>query len=157
MRNFWKIGVVAGVLSALFAPMKAEAVYTSTSDTYTTVLDYVENNRRRARERRLSDDQLQLMEDAKEMTRNLRRPVDPSKPKPMALEGDDMYYDQTTGDVYARGDVRVTSIDYRRVETEEARGNLKKEEIQVDGKAHMLQMTPGQEEYAAVPSCWIQQ
>ena len=144
MRNFWKIGVVAGVLATLFAPMKAEAVYQSTSDTYTTVLDYVENNRRRARERRLSDDQLQLMEDAKEMTRNLRRPVDPSKPKPMALEGDDMYYDQTTGDVYARGDVRVTSIDYRRVETEEARGNLKKEEIQVDGKAHMLQMTPGQ-------------
>ena len=34
-------------------------------------------------ERKLTEDQLQLMEDAKEMTRNLRQPVDPSKPKPM--------------------------------------------------------------------------
>ncbi|MBP3691250.1 MAG: hypothetical protein J6I74_07985 [Schwartzia sp.] len=144
MQNFWRIWIVAGVLAALFTPMKSEARYGSETDTNATALDYIENNRRRARENQLSDEQLQLMEDAKEMTANLRHPIDPSKPKPMALEGDDMYYDQTTGDVYARGDVRVTSIDYRRVETEEARGNLKKEEIQVDGKAHMLRMTPGQ-------------
>ncbi|MBO6236292.1 MAG: LPS-assembly protein LptD, partial [Schwartzia sp.] len=144
MQNFWRIWIVAGVLAALFTPMKSEARYGSETDTNATALDYIENNRRRARENQLSDEQLQLMEDAKEMTANLRHPIDPSKPKPMVLEGDDMYYDQTTGDVYARGDVRVTSIDYRRVETEEARGNLKKEEIQVDGKAHMLQMTPGQ-------------
>lgn len=144
MRDFLKIGVVAGILSAFFVPMRAEAVYHADSDTYASVLDYIEQNRRRARENRLTDEQLQLMEDAKEMTSHLRRPVDPSKPKPMALEGDDMYYDQTTGDVYARGDVRATSIDYRRFETEEARGNLKNEEIQVDGKAHILQLTPGQ-------------
>ncbi len=144
MRDFWKMFVAAGIIVAMFAPMRAEAMYQSDSDTKATILDYVENDRRKARENRLSEEELQLMEDAKEMTRNLRRPIDPSKPKPMALEGDDMYYDQTTGDVYARGDVRATSIDFRRFETEEARGNLKKEEIQVDGKAHMLQLTPGQ-------------
>ena len=144
MRDFGKAVVVTGILTALFAPMKAEAAYISETDTSANVLDYIENNRRRAREKQLTDEQLQLMEDAKKMTADLRQPIDPSKPKPMALEGDDMYYDQATGDVYARGDVRVTSIDYRRVETEEARGNLKKEEVQIDGKAHLLQLTPGQ-------------
>lgn len=144
MQQNWKHIIAAGILVVLLTPMKAEAVYMSQTDTRANVLDYVENDRRRARESKLTDEELQLMEDAKEMTRNLRRPIDPSKPKPMALEGDDMYYDQTTGDVYARGDVRATSIDFRRFETEEARGNLKKEEIQVDGKAHMLQLTPGQ-------------
>ena len=144
MRDYGKWFVAAGIMAAILAPMRAEAIYKSDTDTKSNVLDYVENNRRKARENKLSEEQLQLMEDAKEMTRNLRRPIDPSKPKPMALEGDDMYYDQTTGDVYARGAVRATSIDFRRFETEEARGNLQKEEIRVDDKAHMLQLTPGQ-------------
>ena len=144
MRDFGKIAVVAGLLSAFFVPMRAEAGYSADSDTSARILDYIENNRRIARENRLTEEQLQLMEDAKEMTTNLRKPIDPSKPVPMAVEGDDMFYDQTTGDVYARGNVRVTSVDARRFESEEARGNLKREEVRVDGKAHMLQMTPGQ-------------
>lgn len=144
MRNYWKIGVTAGILAGLFAPMRAEAVYHAESDTYATVLDYVENNRRRMRESQLADDQLQLMEDAKGMTANLRRPIDPSKPKPMAIEGDDMYYDQATGDIYARGSVRVMTIDARQIESDELQGNLKREEVRSDGKTHMLQMTPGQ-------------
>lgn len=144
MRKRRMIFAAVWLVVALFMPVRAEAVYESSTDTQATVLDYIENNRRRIRENRLTDEQLQLMEDAKEMTANLRRPVDSSKPVPMALEGDDMYYDQTTGDVYARGDVRVTTLDYRRFESEEARGNLKSEEIRVDDKAHMLQLTPGQ-------------
>ncbi len=144
MRDFLKIAVAAGILSAFFVPMRAEAGYSADTDTSASILDYIENSRRIARENRLTDEQLQLMEDAKEMTTNLRKPIDPSKPAPMAVEGDDMFYDQTTGDVYARGNVRVTSVDARRFESEEARGNLKREEVQVDGKAHMLQMTPGQ-------------
>ena len=144
MQNKGKFFAVVGAVVVLFAPMRTEAVYHSDTDTYANVLDYVEQNRRRARENHLTDEQLRLMEDAKEMTTNLRKPVDASQPVPMALEGDDMYYDQSTGDVYARGDVRVTSVDARRFESEEVRGNLKQEELQVDGKAHMLQLTPGQ-------------
>ncbi len=144
MQKRWMILAAAWALVALFAPKPAAAYYSSESDTQAMVLDYIENNRRRAREQKLDEEQLQLMEDAKKMTANLRKPVDPTKPKPLAIEGDDMYYDQTTGDVYARGDVRVTSMDYRRFESEEAQGNLKDEVVRVDGKAHMLQLTPGQ-------------
>ncbi len=133
----WGAAVLLGTASA-------EAGYSAASDTSASILDYIENHRRNERENRLSEEQLQLMEDAKDMTQKLRKPVDPSKPAPMAVEGDDMYYDEQTGDVYARGNVRVTSSDARRFETEEARGNLKNEEVQIDGRAHMLQMTPGQ-------------
>ncbi len=144
MQKGWKYLILAGIFSALATPSFTEAKYRADTDTDADVLDYIENDRRAARENQLSDEQLQLMQDAKEMTANLRRPLDPTKPVPMALEADDMFYDETTGDVYARGSVRVTSVDARRFETEEARGNLKDEEVQVDGKAHMLQMTPGQ-------------
>ncbi len=140
-RGLFVAALAAGVL---LMPALAEAGYSSETDTSANTLDYIENDRRRYREMRLTEEQLQLMEDAKEMTAKLGRPVDTSKSVPMVLEGDDMYYDQTTGDVYARGDVRATSRDYRRFESEEVRGNLNREEIQVDGKAHMLQLTPGQ-------------
>ena len=146
-RTMYKTGkylVAAGILATCFAPAAAEAEYRASSDTHMDVLDYIENHRRTARENRLTDEQLQLMDDAKEMTARLRKPVDPSAPAPMAVEGDDLFYDEATGDVYARGDVRVTSLDSRRFETDEARGNLKTEEVQIDGKAHMLQLTPGQ-------------
>ena len=144
MHKTGKYLVAAGIVAALLAPEAAEAEYRSSSDTHMGVLDYIENQRRTARENRLTDEQLRLMDDAKEMTARLRKPVDSTAPAPMALEGDDMFYDEATGDVYARGHVRVTSLDARRFETEEAQGNLKTEEVQIDGKAHMLQMTPGQ-------------
>ena len=144
MHKKGKILVAAGVVAVMSASLPAEARYSSDTDTSANILDYIENSRRIRRENQLTDEQLQLMIDAKDMTAHLRKPVDPSAPVPMAVEGDDMFYDQTTGDVYARGNVRVTSIDARRFESEEARGNLKREEVRVDGKAHMLQMTPGQ-------------
>ena len=144
MRKTGKYFVAAGLLAALFTPMQAEAGYSADTNTSANILDYIENNRRNERENRLTDEQLQLMEDAKEMTAHLRKPIKPEEPVPLAVEGDDMYYDEVTGDVYARGDVRVTSVDARRFESEEVKGNLKSEEVQVDGKAHMLQMTPGQ-------------
>ena len=139
-------GLFAAVLAAvaLLMPTLAEAGYNADTDTSANVLDYIENYRRIARENYLTEEQLRLMEDAKEMTANLRKPIDPSKPSPMALEGDDMFYDERTGDVYARGDVRVTSADARRFESEEVQGNLKNQEVRIDGKAHMLQLTPGQ-------------
>ena len=145
MGKRWNLLAAAWMAAAfLLVPTSAEAEYASDTDTNANVLDYIENYRRNARENYLTEEQLRLMEDAKEMTAHLRKPIDPSKPSPMAVEGDDMFYDERTGDVYARGDVRVTSADARRFESEEARGNLKTEQVQIDGKAHMLQMTPGQ-------------
>lgn len=122
----------------------AEAYYTSDDlNTDTEVLDYIENARRNARENRVTEAQQKLVQDVEEMRAHLRGPIDPAR-LPLALEGDDMFYDEATGEVYAKGNVRITEIDARRFLSDEARGNLKEQVVKVDGRSHMVQMTPGE-------------
>ena len=131
------------VLSAVSVPMAAYASsYHSDTDTNADALDYIENNRRAGRDNILTDEQKQLVQDALEMRRNLRDPLDPAKNVPVAVEGDDLVYDQRTGDFSATGKVKITSLDAQRFVSDEANGNLNSNEINVPGKAHMLQMTP---------------
>ncbi|MCR5559729.1 MAG: LPS-assembly protein LptD [Schwartzia sp.] len=118
----------------------ALAAYSSTGDSGVNVVDYIENRRRSERENRLSEAQKELQRDAAELRSEIRGPIDPTKQLPVAVEGDDMMYDERTGDVYAKGNVRITEIDARRFESDEATGNLKEQEIKVEGKGHMLQV-----------------
>ena len=96
LKNKEKIcGLAAGLVVAItFASgsvaknlPQAEAMYNSESDTDATILDYVENRRRNARENALNEDQKQLLLDAYEMKENLREPLDPTKNVPVAVEG----------------------------------------------------------------------
>lgn len=122
----------------------AEAYFTSDDlNTDTEILDYIENARRNARENRLTEAQQALVRDVADMHAHLRGPIDPAQ-LPVAMEGDDMFYDEATGEVYAKGSVRITEIDARRFLSDEARGNLKEQVVKVDGRSHMLQMTEGE-------------
>ena len=122
----------------------AEAVYNSESDTDADILDYVENRRRAERENRLNEDQKKLLKDAYEMKEHLREPLDPTKNVPVAVEGDELFYDENTGDFQVKGNVVMTSLDKRRFITEEANGNLQKQDVDVPDKAYMLQLTDAQ-------------
>ncbi len=122
----------------------AEAVYNSESDTDADILDYVENRRRTERENRLNEDQKKLLKDAYEMKEHLREPLDPTKNVPVAVEGDELFYDENTGDFQVKGNVVMTSLDKRRFITEEANGNLQKQDVDVPDKAYMLQLTDAQ-------------
>ena len=135
--------LMLGAAVCLGIDTPAEAYYASDDlNSDTEILDYIENARRKEREERLSEEQIQLVRDAQEMQSRIKGPVDPTR-LPVAIEGDDMFYDEATGEVYAKGSVRITELDARRFKSDEARGNLKEQEIRVDGKAHMIQMTPG--------------
>lgn len=107
----------------------------------TELLDYIENARRSARENRVTEEQLQLLHDAQAMQGRVKGPLAADRP-PIAVEGDDMFYDQATGDVYAKGHVRITSLDARRFKADEVKGNLKEQVIKIDDWTHLLQMTP---------------
>lgn len=137
-----KLAVCAGLGVMLLCAQQgtAFAVYSSTEDSGVSIIDYLENRRRSERENRLTEAQKELQKDAAEMRKELHGPIDPAQPLPVAIEGDDMMYDERTGDVYAKGNVRITEIDARRFETDEALGNLKNQEVRVDGKGHMLQV-----------------
>lgn len=132
------------MMTSAATPQLAQASYHSDTDTGVGVLDYIENERREARENFLTDEQKLLLKDAYEMKRNLREPLDPSKNIPLAVEGDDLLYDQNTGAFSATGSVKITSLDQKRFFSNQVIGNLKATEVNIDGKAHMLQLTPDQ-------------
>lgn len=146
MKRNTKALLCAGLIAvSLVLPQIADASkYTASTDTNANVLDYLENNKRSARENAITDEQKQLVHDAFEMRKNLRDPLDPTKNVPVAMEGDELFYDQRNGDFYAIGQVNITSLDAQRFQTEEVNGNIQNTEVNVPGKGHMVQMTPGQ-------------
>ena len=139
------IMMAMGLLPQVIQEKAAEAaVYQSDSDTHAEILDYIEHRDRIARENIVTDEQKQLLDDAYKMRQELRNPLDPTKNVPIAIEGEDMFYDQATGDVVVNGNVQLTTLDSRRLKTEELTGNIKESTVDVEGKARLLQMTPDQ-------------
>lgn len=57
---------------------------------------------------------------------------------PIVVEGDEVYFNDSTGDLFARGNV-VISQDQARVLGDLMRGNAKQNEIWIDGKATFIQ------------------
>ena len=132
-------------VAALFLPgAMAQAQYVSNTDTDATQLDYIEVNKREERENRLTPDQKQLLLDAYQMRQELREPEDPTQNVPISMEGDELYYDEETGAFTAKGSIQLTTLDKRRFNTDYMEGNVQEQEVRVDGKAHMLQLTDGQ-------------
>ena len=137
----------AALLSLLtLLPSQASALYEATSETGAGALDFIENRRRLERENMLTDEQKKLVADTQEMAENLRHPVDPAKAAPMAFEGDDLTYNEGTGEFIAKGKVHVIQMDGHQFDAPDGlvQGNLKTNDIEIPGKAHMLQLTPGQ-------------
>lgn len=134
----------AAFLAASCLPAVASASYSASTDTAADILDYIENERRAARENRLTEAQEQLVKDTAAMQAHLRQPMeDHLKPLPTAFEGDELFYDQVTGEFFARGSVKVTEIDNRRVLSDEIKGNALTQDVVVENEAHILQVTPG--------------
>ncbi len=134
--------ICSGLLAAMaLMPGYALAAYSSDSETGVDALDYIENQHRQERQNRPDAEQQQLLKDTAAMQGHLRKPVDPQK-IPTAFEGDDLTYDERTGDFTAKGHVRITQLDNRRFTADQMDGNTKKQQIEVPGKAHILQLSP---------------
>lgn len=120
---------------------KADAAYKSKTDTGTDVFDYLENQRRDRRENQLTDEQKKLQKDIEEAKENLPYPIKEGEPIPAAFEGDDLTYNTLTGEFIAKGHVDIIQLEGYRFQSNGIKGNVKNQEVRVDGKAHMLQMT----------------
>ena len=127
-------------------PAQAFAQYEADTETGTRRLDFIENQRRLERENMLTEEQQQLVEDTRQMKENLRHPVDPKKASPMAFEGDDLAYNEETGEFIAKGKVHAIQLDMHQFDANDGlvKGNLKTNDIEIPGEAHVLQLTPGQ-------------
>ena len=146
MRFDWKRQLCFGIAGMmLLLPKTALALYSSEdNDTGINRLDYIENQKRIARENALTDEQKQLQQDMLEMRAKRKTPLDPTKPSPATFEGDEIFYDMKSGDAFAQGHVRVTQEEGRRFIADEAKGNLKTHDIYVEDKTNLLQLVPAQ-------------
>ena len=135
-----KLIALVCLVATLFA-IKGEAAYKSSTDTGADKLDILENMRRHARENALTPEQKNLLKVTGEMRQNLRRELDPTKPVPTAFEGEELTYDQNTGEFTAVGKVHIIQLDNHQFDSEMIRGNTIDQEIEIPEKSHMLQLT----------------
>lgn len=140
--------LLAVMAAAMFlSPSYALAEHKTSTDTGADILDFIENQRRWERDQALTEEQEKLLEDAQYIKDHLRKPLDPSKPMPTIFEGDDLMYDQNTGEFIAKGKVHIVQMDAHQFDTPEdgvVRGNTIEQEIEIPGRAHVLQMTQDQ-------------
>ena len=127
---------------ALF-PGAAHAAYSSDSDTGIERLDFIENQRRAERANRLTPEQEKLLADVAAMREHLRHPVAADQPSPIAFEGDDLTYDESTGGFTAKGHVDIVQLEERRFQGDYVAGNTVRGEVSVPDRAHVLQLTEG--------------
>ena len=98
-------------------------------------LDFIENQHRLERENRLSEAEQKLISEVQEMQKHLRYPVRPDQPVPASFEGDELTYDQTTGEFTAVGKVHVVQMDGHSFDSPDSvRGNLQKQQAQQQKK-----------------------
>lgn len=116
--------------------------YRSNTDTGADVLDFIENDRRRRRENQLDENQQAVLAKTAEMQAHLKYPLAEGARLPTAFEGEDVVYDQETGEFLARGKVKVTQLDNRQFSAEEIRGNTISQDVYVDDEGLLIQLDP---------------
>lgn len=110
------------------------------SDTDVEILNYVEDQRREARDREKNKAIIEFKEELDaEYTKDGIVIDDPQK-APIIFEGNDIMYNSMTGEVYGKGNVKITQ-NYSRMTTEDANGNLNTGDVDIPTKSHMLQVS----------------
>ena len=140
MKN--KVKICSGLLALLaLAPNYAAASSTTDSDTGTEILDYIEWQRKAARENVLDPELAQLHKEAvEEAAKKPAKALKSNQPAPITFEGDDISFDERTGEVLAKGHVKITQAESR-VLADAIKGNTKTDEVHIEDKAHMLQVS----------------
>ena len=109
------------------------------SDTDVEILNFVEDQRKEQREEAKNTEIKDFKEELDaEYARDGIVINDPAK-APIIFEGKDIMYNSVTGDVYGKGDVKITQ-NYSRMTTEDAQGNLNSGDVTIPQKAHMMQV-----------------
>lgn len=125
--------------SALTLCTYNQQVHASSSDTDVDILNFVEDERREARD---TEKNKAINDFKKEMDAQYKEEgivIDDPKKAPIIFEGNDIMYNSVTGEVYGKGNVKITQ-DYSRMTTEDAQGNLKTADVDIPTNAHILQV-----------------
>ena len=103
------------------------------SDTDVEILNYVEDQRREARdkEKNKAINEFKAELDAQYEKEGIV--IQNPQEAPIIFEGNDIMYDSVTGEVYGKGNVKITQ-NYSRMTTEDANGNLNTGDVDIPVK-----------------------
>lgn len=110
------------------------------SDTDVEILNYVEDQRREARDREKNKAIIEFKEELDAEYAKDGIVIDDPQKAPIIFEGNDIMYNSMTGEVYGKGNVKITQ-NYSRMTTEDANGNLNTGDVDIPTKSHMLQVS----------------
>ena len=125
----WAISLSALSLCTYNQPVLA-------SDTDVEILNYVEDQRREARdkEKNKAINEFKAELDAQYEKEGIV--IQNPQEAPIIFEGNDIMYDSVTGEVYGKGNVKITQ-NYSRMTTEDANGNLNTGDVDIPVHAHV--------------------
>lgn len=128
----WAISLSALSLCTYNQPVLA-------SDTDVEILNYVEDQRREARdkEKNKAINEFKAELDAQYEKEGIV--IQNPQEAPIIFEGNDIMYDSVTGEVYGKGNVKITQ-NYSRMTTEDANGNLNTGDVDIPVPAHVMQV-----------------
>ena len=128
----WAISLSALSLCTYNQPVLA-------SDTDVEILNYVEDQRREARdkEKNKAINEFKAELDAQYEKEGIV--IQNPQEAPIIFEGNDIMYDSVTGEVYGKGNVKITQ-NYSRMTTEDANGNLNTGDVDIPVHAHVMQV-----------------
>lgn len=128
----WAISLSALSLCTYNQPVLA-------SDTDVEILNYVEDQRHEARDkeknRAINEFKAELDAQYEKEGIVIQNPQE----APIIFEGNDIMYDSVTGEVYGKGNVKITQ-NYSRMTTEDANGNLNTGDVDIPVHAHVMQV-----------------
>ena len=108
-------------------------------DTDVEILNFVEDQRKQQRQAAKDVEINKFKEElSAEYERDGIKITDPAN-APIIFEGSDIMYNSVTGEVYGKGDVKITQ-NYSRMTTDNADGNLNTGDVNIPGKSHTLQV-----------------
>lgn len=131
---------LVGVL--MTSPSVLAGSFSTSTDTGADALDFIESDRRTRRENRLDEKEQAVLDTTREIEARIRYPLAEGMRLPTAFEGDEVIYDQETGEFLARGNVKVTQLDNRQFSSEEIRGNAIRQDVYVDDVGQIIQLSP---------------
>lgn len=123
-------------LAAFTAAFNAAQPQAYADSTDVDLLNYIQDQKDYERRQMENKELIDLRADINK--EKFIRPIDPAKPVPIIFEGRDISYNSKNGDVYAKGDVKVTH-EYSRLTTDLMTGNAQSGDVVIPDKAHMAQ------------------
>ena len=137
--NIDKKILIALSFSALSLCTYQQEAWAASDDTDVQILNYIENQRQEARAKERDKDIREFKQQLDEAYQHDGIEPTGDKNAPIIFEGNDIMYNSVNGEVYGKGNVKITQ-NYSQMTTDEANGNMNAGDVHIPNGAHTMQV-----------------